>query len=132
MGLSFNTDDYSGTSDSGPSEKGTLYIRPLYKAHCSRSPKLLSLWFQYIENLREEDSLSIKDKTTEFILSPKCPLFAVCPNSDSVLIFDNDDHYQTYRVVYTIHSLDTHNHISPELRFLAPVIFFTDSTKVKT
>ena len=45
---------------------------PPHKGHCSRSQKLLSL---YIENLREEDNLSIKDKTAEFILSPKCPLF---------------------------------------------------------
>ena len=28
-----------------------------------------------IENLREEDNFQIKDKTAEFILLPKCPLF---------------------------------------------------------
>ena len=31
---------YSRTSDSGPSEKGTLYVRPLYKGHCPRSQKI--------------------------------------------------------------------------------------------
>ena len=34
-----------------------------------------SLYFLFIKNLREEDNLSIRDKTAEFILSPKCPLF---------------------------------------------------------
>ena len=34
---------YSETSDSGPSEIGTLYNRPLYKGHCLRSQKLLPL-----------------------------------------------------------------------------------------
>ena len=34
---------YSGTSDSGPSEIGTLYNKPLYKGHCSRSQKLHAL-----------------------------------------------------------------------------------------
>ena len=28
---------YSKTSDSGPSKIGTVYNRPLYKGHCSRS-----------------------------------------------------------------------------------------------
>ena len=28
---------YSKTSDSGPSEIGTVYNRPLYKGHCLRS-----------------------------------------------------------------------------------------------
>ena len=31
--------DYSETSNSGPSKKGTQYIRPLYKGHCLRSQK---------------------------------------------------------------------------------------------
>ena len=31
---------YSRTSDSGPSEEGTLYVRPLYKGHCPRSQKI--------------------------------------------------------------------------------------------
>ena len=35
--------DYSGTSDSGPSEIGTQYNRPLYKGHSSRSQKFVSL-----------------------------------------------------------------------------------------
>ena len=34
---------YSGTSDSGPSEIGTLYNKPLYKGHCWRSQKLHAL-----------------------------------------------------------------------------------------
>ena len=34
-----------------------------------------SLYFPYIENLRGEDNLSIQDKTADFILSLKCPLF---------------------------------------------------------
>ena len=34
---------YSGTSDSGPSEIGTLYNKPLYKGHCLRSQKLHAL-----------------------------------------------------------------------------------------
>ena len=34
-----------------------------------------SLYFLFTENLREEHNLSIMDKTAEFILSPKCPLF---------------------------------------------------------
>ena len=34
---------YSGTSDSGPSEIRTLYDKPLYKGHCSRSQKLRAL-----------------------------------------------------------------------------------------
>ena len=34
---------YSGTSDSGPSEIGTQYNRPLYKGHRSRSQKFVSL-----------------------------------------------------------------------------------------
>ena len=28
---------YSGISDSGSFKKGALYVRPLYKGHCSRS-----------------------------------------------------------------------------------------------
>ena len=32
--------NYSETSDSGPSEKGTQYERPLYKGHCLRSQKI--------------------------------------------------------------------------------------------
>ena len=31
--------EYSGTSDSGLSEIGTLYNKPLYKGHCLRSQK---------------------------------------------------------------------------------------------
>ena len=54
--------EYSGTSDSGLSKIGTLYNKPLYKGHCLRFQKL-------------HYNLSIKDKTTEFILSPTCPLF---------------------------------------------------------
>ena len=54
--------EYSGTSDSGLSKIGTLYNKPLYKAgHCLRFQKLHSL-------PRKEDNLSIKDKTTEFII----------------------------------------------------------------
>ena len=34
-----------------------------------------SLYFPYIENLRGEDNLSMKDKMAEIILSPRCPLF---------------------------------------------------------
>ena len=34
---------YSGTSDSGPSKIGTLYNKPLFKGHCSRSQKLHAL-----------------------------------------------------------------------------------------
>ena len=33
---------YSGTSHKGPSDERTLYVRPLYKGHCSRSQKLPS------------------------------------------------------------------------------------------
>ena len=31
---------YSETSDSGSSEKGTQYKRPLYQGHCSKSLKI--------------------------------------------------------------------------------------------
>ena len=41
---SFRRTTYSRTSDSGPSEKGTVYVRHLYKGHCRRSQKLLSLY----------------------------------------------------------------------------------------
>ena len=34
---------YSGTSDSGPFEIGTLYNKPLYKGYCSRPQKLHTL-----------------------------------------------------------------------------------------
>ena len=64
---------YSGTSDSGPSEIGTLYNKPLYKGHCSRSMPY-SFSTLILEPLKE-DNLSIKDKVAEFILSPTCPLF---------------------------------------------------------
>ena len=65
---------YSGTFDSGPSEIGTLYNKPLYKGHCSRSQKLHAL--VHLEPLKEDIvNLSIKDKTAGFILSPMCPLF---------------------------------------------------------
>ena len=64
---------YSRTSNKGPSEKGTLYVKPLYRGHCLESQILP---FPIVsENLREEDNLSIRDKTAEFILFPKCPLF---------------------------------------------------------
>ena len=36
---------------------------------------LLSLYLQYIYNLPVVDNLSTKDKTSEYILSPMCPLF---------------------------------------------------------
>ena len=65
---------YSETSDSGPSEKGTQYKRPLYKGHCSRSPKnCLPYSFNTLySNLREEDTLSTKDKTTVNLYYPQC------------------------------------------------------------
>ena len=47
---------YSGTSNKGPSEKGTLYVRPLYKGHCSGSKKLPFPIAAYIENLQGEDN----------------------------------------------------------------------------
>ena len=51
-------------------------INDLSTRDTARGPKKLpSLYFQYIDNLREEDNLSTKDKTSEFILSPTCPLF---------------------------------------------------------
>ena len=67
--------EYSQTSDSGPSEIGTQYNKPLYKGRFSRS-QIIGLPMVLIHlNLRKEDNLSTKDKTLEFILFPKCPLF---------------------------------------------------------
>ena len=66
---------YSGTSDSGPSEIGTHYNRPLYKGHRSRSQKFdFPIVLIHFEPLKE-DNLSTKDTAAEFILSPTCPLF---------------------------------------------------------
>ena len=73
MYCTFTKTYYSKTSDSGPSEIGTVYIKPLYKVHCLRSQ--IFTQFQYIYNLWEEGNLSTKDKTSEFILSQTCPLF---------------------------------------------------------
>ena len=64
---------YSKTSNSGPFEIGTVYNGPLYKGHCLRF-QIFTLPID-IYNLREEDNLSTKDETTEFILFPMCPLF---------------------------------------------------------
>ena len=62
-------------------------VDPPRKGHCmvdlsikdtARRPKKITfpiVSIQCIENLREEDNVSIKDKTAEFILLPKCPLF---------------------------------------------------------
>ena len=55
-----------------PQRKGHLFTRNI-----AQGPKN---YFPYIfntlhDNLREEDNLSTKDKTSEFILSPTCPLF---------------------------------------------------------
>ena len=36
---------YSGASGSGPSEIGTLYNKPLYKGHCSRSQNYMPYSF---------------------------------------------------------------------------------------
>ena len=81
---------YSNPSDSGPSEIGTLYNKPLYKRHCLRSQKLHTLLIIVLVHLEplKEDNLSIKDKTAEFILSPTCPLFGgstVCTMSCMLL-----------------------------------------------
>ena len=38
-------------------------------------PKFTSLYKLYIEKPLKEDNLSRRDKTAEFILVPKCPLF---------------------------------------------------------
>ena len=43
----------------------------------------------YHLNLRREDNLSLKDKTAEFVLSPKCPLFG------GSIVVDNHDNYYT-------------------------------------
>ena len=66
---------YSETSDSGSSEIGTQYDRPLYKGHRSSLPKIvLTIALIHFEPPKE-DNVSTKDKTSEFILSPTCPLF---------------------------------------------------------
>ena len=48
----------------GPYEKGTLYVKPLYRGHCLESQKTIIPY-----------NLSIRDKTAEFLLFPKYPLF---------------------------------------------------------
>ena len=63
---------YRGTSESGLSQIRTQYNKPLYKGH--------DLWSQYnsyntlFEPLKEENH-STKDKSAEFMSSPKCSLF---------------------------------------------------------
>ena len=73
---------YSGTSDSGLSEKGTPGMLDLSIKDITQGPKNYSPYS--IENLQEEDNLSIKDKTAEFILSPnvlhpEVPLYQLNP-----------------------------------------------------
>ncbi len=60
----------SRTSDSGHSEIGIQYNRPLYKGHCLRLRSSYSL-YSYIsrEPLKEADNLSTNDKTAQFVLS---------------------------------------------------------------
>ena len=65
---------YSGTSDSGPSEIGTQYNRPLYKGQGPKNllPYILLIHF---EPPTRGQPLYTKDTTAEFKLSPTCPLF---------------------------------------------------------
>ena len=59
----------------------------------------------YIENLREEDNLSIKDKTAEFILFPKCPLFGgstVLHKNAIVVLINTSDNLILGRVIRII------------------------------
>ena len=61
---------YSGTSDSGPSEMGTVCNRALYKGHCLRS-QIFTLPIALIQC-----TFACSEKrTNEFILSPTCHLF---------------------------------------------------------
>ena len=61
----------SGTSNSGLSQIRTQYNKPLYKGH--------GLRFQYNFYIHfeppKEEHISIKNKSAEFMLSSKCPIF---------------------------------------------------------
>ena len=61
--------EYSGTSDSGPSEN----IIDLSTKDTGQGPK--NFFPIVLIHFEREDNLSTKDTTAEFILSPKCPLF---------------------------------------------------------
>ena len=68
---------YSQTSDSGPSEIGTQYNKPLYKGRFSRSHIIgLPMVLIRFEPPRRGQLTSLqRTKDFEFILFPKCPLF---------------------------------------------------------
>ena len=68
---------YNGTSDSGPSEIGTHYNRPLYTKDTGQCPKFLFPIHVVLIHFEppKEDNLSTKDTTAKFISSPKCALF---------------------------------------------------------
>ena len=78
-----------------------------YKGHCQRSQTLHSLQFQYIENLREEDNLSIKDKTAEFILFLQCPLFRGSTVIYNIVVLSHPNLHQQLR--YSFRHLESMN-----------------------
>ena len=62
---------YSGPSDGGLSQIRTQYNKPLYKGHDLQSHEIHTIHFEP----PKEESLSTKNKSAKFLLSPKCPLF---------------------------------------------------------
>ena len=66
---------YSRASNSGSTEKGTLFVRPLYKGHCFRSQNVTFPIVSIHWEPPRRDDLSTRDKPAEFILSPKYLLF---------------------------------------------------------
>ena len=73
-------------------------------------PKILcSLQFSYIENLLEEHTLlHTRDKTAEFILFPKCPLFGGSTVSQPL----------AHNMVQLSHQIVTYNHNDVPLIFM--------------
>ena len=72
---------YSETSNSGLSQIWTQYHKPLYKGYDLRSQYNSYNAFEP----PKEEKLSAKNKSVEFMMSPKCPLFG---DSTSVFFCD--------------------------------------------
>ena len=88
---------YSETTDSGPSEIGTQYNKPLNKGRFSRSQIIgLPIVLIHFEHPRRGQPLYI-GQNTEFILFPKCPLF----RGSTVYIKEIFQHYIYALIIQT-------------------------------
>ena len=82
VSVSWCTCSYSRTSNKGPSEKGTLYVKPLYRGHCLGSQELpFPIYSLHSLRTSEKRTTSLQSSRFDCIaLSYQIPNLELYPN----------------------------------------------------